>query len=261
MVLTNPNECCPLTNVPPVVLLRGLSREQAHWGEFPRQLQQALPNPVVAIDLPGVGQAMDEDAPLSIEHMVLQLRQRMPFGQKGPFHLLAMSMGAMVAMAWAAKFPRDIASLLLINSSAAGLTPFFQRLKWQCYPQVLQALCVSIAQREQLILQLTANNVRLRQQQLPNWQQIAITRPVRTGVVLRQLWAASRFRLPPKPSCPVMMLASQADRLVHWQASQHIANLWQVPLILHRHAGHDLALDAPEWLLQQAAAFYASCRI
>lgn len=261
MVLTAADVALDRSERLPVVLLRGLSREQAHWGDFMGQLQRALPNPVLAIDLPGVGQAMHERSPVSIEQMVLQLRQRLRTLQQGPCHLLAMSMGAMVAMAWATKFPSDIASLLLINSSAAGVTPFYQRLKWQSYPVVLQALCASLLKREQLILQLTANNVRLRQQQLANWQQIASTRPVEKGVVLRQLWAASRFRLPEKPLCPVLLLASQADRLVDWRASQRIAERWQVPLVLHHHAGHDLALDVPEWLVQQAVGFYHQLKI
>lgn len=240
----------------PIVLLRGLSREQAHWGDFIGQLQRAVPNPVLALDLPGVGQALDQSSPASIAQIVCQLRRQFAAVQPGPCHLLAMSLGAMVAMAWAAEYPAEIASLVLINSSSAQLTPFYQRLKWQSYPKVVQALFASVMQREQLILQLTANNVRQRQLQVAHWQQIAQQRPVRKLDVLRQLWAASRFRLPEKPACPMLLLASRADRLVDWRASQRIAELWQVPLLLHSSAGHDLALDAPQWLLQQAKQFY-----
>lgn len=240
----------------PIVLLRGLSREQAHWGDFIGQLQRAVTNPVLALDLPGVGQALHESSPASISQIVNQLRQRLATMHRGPCHLLAMSLGAMVAMEWAAEYPADIRSLLLINSSSGQLTPFYQRLKWQSYPKVIQALFASTHKREQLILQLTANNIRQRQQQLSKWQQIALQRPVRKLDVLRQLLAATRFRLPEKPACPILLLASRADRLVDWQASQRIADLWQVPLLLHSSAGHDLVLDAPQWLLQQAQQFY-----
>lgn len=38
------------------LLLRGLTREAGHWGDFPRQLQAALPEArILAIDLPGNG--------------------------------------------------------------------------------------------------------------------------------------------------------------------------------------------------------------
>lgn len=258
MVLTSLSVTGTLSAHIPIVLLRGLSREQAHWGDFIGQLQRALANPVLALDLPGVGQALHEPSPASIAQMVRQLRQRFGPQQQGPCHLLAMSLGAMVAMEWAAEYPSEIASLLLINSSSGQLTPFYQRLKWQCYPKVIQALFASTQRREQLILQLTANNIRQRQQQLADWQQIALQRPVRKLDVLRQLLAASRFRLPEKPDCPVLLLASKADRLVDWQASQRMANIWQVPLLLHSSAGHDLPLDAPAWVLQQAVKFYSS---
>lgn len=258
MVLISRPAAVPSRTKIPIVLLRGLSREQAHWGDFIGQLQRAVANPVLALDLPGVGQALHESSPASIAQMIKLLRQRLTAQQQGPCHLLAMSLGAMVAMEWAAEYPKDIASLLLINSSSGQLTPFYQRLKWQCYPKVIQALFASTQRREQLILQLTANNIRQRQQQLGYWQQIALQRPVRKLDVLRQLLAASRFRLPEKPDCPVLLLASKADRLVDWQASQRMANLWQVPLLLHNSAGHDLPLDAPAWVLQQAVNFYSS---
>jgi pimeloyl-ACP methyl ester carboxylesterase len=240
----------------PIVLLRGLSREQAHWGDFVSQLQRALPNPVLTLDLPGVGEARHEVVPVQMKAMVKQLRERLAQTQSGPYHLFAMSLGAMVAMTWAADFPEDIASLILINSSCAQLSPFYWRLKWQNYPCILQALFANVQKREQLILQLTANNIRQRQEQLQHWQQIALSRPVRKVDVLKQLWAASRFKLPAKPQCPTLLLASHADRLVDWRSSQRIAELWQVPLQLHHSAGHDLALDAPKWLLEQAQQFY-----
>lgn len=246
------------STIRPVVLVRGLAREQRHWGDFRQLLQQQLPNPVLALDLPGMGEAHASSSPVSIEQMAGQLTRHLADFKAGPCHLLAMSLGAMVAMAVADLYPQQVQSLFLINSSAAGLTPFYQRLNWRCYPKVLQALAVSVAKREQLILQLTANNPQAWQQALPKWQNYANERPVSRSNVLRQLLAASRFQLPAKPSCPVLLVASKADRLVNWQASASIARHWQVPLHLHTSAGHDLALDDPTWLLQQAVHFYQS---
>ena len=33
--------------------------------------------------------------------------------------------------------------------------------------------------------------------------------------------------------------------------SLRLASSWAVPLILHLHAGHDLPLDDPEWVIDQ----------
>ncbi|MBU1435734.1 MAG: alpha/beta hydrolase [Gammaproteobacteria bacterium] len=256
MVLTDTSDSEDPMPHQPIILLRGLSREQAHWGDFLGLLQRAVANPVLALDLPGTGQALAETAPANLTYTVSQLRARLGEEHQRPLHLLAMSLGAMVAIEWATQYPAEVASLLLINGSAANLTPFYQRLKWQSYPLVAQALFASALKREQLILQLTANNPRLRHEQLAHWQHIAMERPVRKLDVLRQLLAASRFCLPAKPACPVLLVASRHDRLVDWHASQRIAELWQVPLLLHGTAGHDLALDDPKWLTLQAKHFY-----
>ena len=239
----------------PVILLRGLAREQEHWGKFPLLLSQSLGQKVVCIDLPGMGQYWQHRTPASLCGILTlvrrQLRQLEP-----PYHLFAMSLGGMLAMRWAELYPTEVVSLLLVNSSAGGLTPFYQRLKWQSYPAVLAALCGSLHKREQLILQLTSNKPQVRQAHYADFVKLASVRPVSRMNAMRQLWAASNFVLPDKPACKVLLLASEQDRLVDVTASKKIAQCWQVPLCLHPWAGHDLALDDPAWLLQQASDFY-----
>lgn len=239
----------------PVILLRGLAREQQHWGAFPQLLQQHISQPVYCVDLPGMGQHYLQRSPASLCGILTLVRRQLR-QIEGPYHLLAMSLGAMLAMRFAELYPDEVLSLLLINSSAGDLTPFYQRLKWQSYPAVLAALCGSIAQREQLILKLTSNKAQVREDCYPQFVALARQRPVSRSNALRQLWAASHFVLPDKPGCKVLLLGSLNDRLVDISASQQMAQRWQVPLLLHQSAGHDLALDDPDWLLQQAVRFY-----
>ncbi|MCT6700300.1 alpha/beta fold hydrolase [Rheinheimera sp. 4Y26] len=241
----------------PVILLRGLAREQQHWGQFPQLLQQHVSQPVYCVDLPGMGQHYMQRSPASLCGILTLVRRQLR-QIEGPYHLLAMSLGAMLAMRFAELYPAEVLSLLLINSSAGDLTPFYQRLKWQSYPAVLAALCGSIAHREQLILQLTSNKAQVREACYPHFVALARQRPVSRSNALRQLWAASHFVLPDKPGCKVLLLGSRNDRLVDISASQQIAQRWQVPLLLHQSAGHDLALDDPDWLLAQAVRFYAA---
>ena len=52
------------------LLLRGLTREAGHWGEFPRRLGERLPEArVVALDLPGNGRLFRQPSPLRVEAM------------------------------------------------------------------------------------------------------------------------------------------------------------------------------------------------
>ncbi len=249
------NSVCSGNHKATVILLRGLAREQEHWGNFPLLLSQAIDQQVLCIDLPGMGQYWQHRTPASLCGILTLVRRQLR-KQQGPYHLFAMSLGGMLAMRWAELYPAEVASLLLVNSSAGSLTPFYQRLRWQSYPTVIAALCANLQQREQLILHLTSNQPEVRQAHLAGFVRLADLRPISRLNALRQLWAASNFVLPDKPACPVLLLGSKRDRLVDVVASEKIAQCWQVQLRLHPSAGHDLALDDPAWLLQQAVDFY-----
>ncbi len=241
--------------VQPVVLLRGLAREQAHWGDFPTALARQSARQVWCQDLPGMGQFHREQSPADMIRLAELMLPRMRRQHPGPWHLVAMSLGAMLAVQLAALAPQQVASLVLINTSAGALTPFYQRLRWQQYPKVLQAFFAPVQQRERLILQLTSH--RWQPQQLLQAVDIARHRPVQRLNVLRQLMAASRFSLPSKPQCAVLLLSGGADQLVDPICSVRLAEYWQVSQLQHPQAGHDLVLDAPDWLLNQLIQFYA----
>ncbi|MCT7653648.1 hypothetical protein MBH78_00185 [Oceanimonas sp. NS1] len=56
----------------------------------------------------------------------------------------------MVAAQWAAHYPREVAGLVLVNSSSA-LSPPWQRLRPAALPLLLLTLLTPRAQREALI--------------------------------------------------------------------------------------------------------------
>src|SRR6476646_2595189 len=88
---------------PTWILLRGLARERAHWGAFPALLHERLGDAtVVALDLPGNGCLNRQASPTRIALMTQQCRDEAArLGLAPPYHLLAISMGAMVAIDWA----------------------------------------------------------------------------------------------------------------------------------------------------------------
>lgn len=244
--------------VPAVVLLRGLAREQRHWGDFAPLLAGRLLQPVLLQDLPGMGEYHRQSSPHQMSALASTLAQRLLQKHQGPWDLVAMSLGAMLALELASQYPLRVRSLVLINTSVAGLLPFYRRLRWQQYPAVLAALCGPLRLREQIILQLTSNHPGRRGQQLESSLHYAQQYPPSRLNALRQLWAASRFQLPARPACPLLLVCSEQDRLVDPANSYLLADRWQLPLRCHSWAGHDLALDDPAWLVDQIAAFYQS---
>lgn len=240
------------------ILLRGLGREARHWGRLPALLQARQPGArVVTIDLPGSGRSWQQASPASIAGMVEAVRAELSArSQAGPFVVLALSLGAMVAMEWAARAPGEFAGCILVNSSAAGLSPFWQRLRpgaWLRLGPWLRPR-TAVLDRERAVYRVTSN-LPLHDAVVDDWVAIARDRPVAWRNLARQLFAAARYRAPARLPVPALVLVSAQDRLVSPRASEAIARAWNLPLHRHPLAGHDLPLDDPDWVVQQAVAW------
>ncbi|MFZ6748732.1 alpha/beta fold hydrolase [Undibacterium sp. Ren11W] len=238
------------------VLLRGLMREKRHWGEFAGQFQTALGAPVVCLDFSGNGSLHARRSSSSVAAMRQELREQLQqLGHAPPYRVLALSLGAMVAVDWATQFPNEVEKLVLINTSLAPYNPFYQRLRPQNYPALLQFLCAgSLAQREALILRLTSQQSGTTRAAaiLEQWLSYAKLCTITRSNILRQLYAAIRYRAAPvAPAVPLLLLGGQHDQLVNVQCSITLAQRWLCPLKLHPSASHDIPLDDAAWVIQQ----------
>lgn len=246
------------------VLLRGLTREAGHWGGFAEALAAALGpgHRVLTLDLPGNGTMYEARSPARVAAMVAASRAEL--GRRGcatPCALVAMSLGAMVALEWAHTAPKEVAGCVLINTSLRGFNPFWQRLQPRNYAALARLMSPRLTplQREQAVLAMTSNRATHLADTAVAWATLARSRPVRPGNALRQLLAAARYSAPPQPPpVPALVLASARDRLVSVKCSQRMAEAWGWPLQVHPDAGHDLPLDAPEWVQRQIVQWWQS---
>ncbi len=257
------------------VLLRGLTREQGHWGDFPNMLQAALPqdSQVLTPDLPGNGQWWQQRSPTSVADMVQALRQQLKeSGRPAPYRVVALSLGAMVTVEWAHRHPGELQDAVLISTSLKPYSPPWRRMQPQRYPALLRLLLTQAPHEawERAILQMTtqhplgqaANETEQAHRAdaiLAHWLRLRAKHPVTAMNAVRQLWAAARYQAPLiPPPLPVLLLNGAADRLVHPSCSAVLAASWGAPLITHPTAGHDLPLDAGPWVVQQLQQWLAS---
>jgi len=262
---------------PTWVLLRGLTREAAHWGDFPARLAAALPAGarVITLDLPGNGALRDRPSPARVEDMAKACRAELRSLQApAPINLVAMSLGAMVAVAWASRHPQEIGRAVLINTSLRPFSPPHQRLRPANWPRLIGLLRPGVAPREveATILRMTSardggaeplpaaaqalapRSQAERDALLDHWTAIRRERPVAPADALRQLLAAARYRAPlAAPAVPLLLLVGARDVLVDPRCSRRLAAAWGVELREHPAAGHDLPLDAPDWVARQIA--------
>jgi pimeloyl-ACP methyl ester carboxylesterase len=245
------------------LFLRGLSREQRHWGAFPEVFARHVPGARVhCLDLPGAGTERGRASPITIEAIAADVRARwLPLREEmnGSWGLLAMSLGGMVAMAWCAEHPDDFSRLVLAGTSAGDLSPPWRRFKLRIVPAAVRTLIErDPVAREAGILSFTAHVVEGRDAVAAEWARYP---PMARGDVLRQLFAAQRFRAPERIEVPALVVTGDRDELADPSCSRTLASHLGAPLVMCPEAGHEIALDAPSFFASEVAAWLASTRL
>jgi len=253
------------------IFLRGLTRESRHWGEFPQLFQREMVDAhcgvtqVVVLDLPGNGSLHAMRSPLSVDAMADYCRAELVRrGVAPPYNILAMSLGAMAVVAWAARHPREVANCVLINTSMRSLSPFYQRLRPANYAALLKLALPfrSAGEQEEIILRITSRRALTR----PEWQADVLRSwiayrqefPVSRANAVRQLLAAASWRASgAKPDARILILTSEHDGLVDTRCSRALAAHWQTSVAVHPQAGHDIPLDDGAWVAQQVSKWLA----
>lgn len=246
-------------------LVRGLARESAHWGEFPKKVSAALPRTVVhCIDLPGTGRQHHLKSPLRISDIAESVRSeyqqivdREGIAPEAPKFLLAISLGAMVAVHWLSKHSGDFQGAVLINASLRGFSPFFHRLSPKGYRRIFQALWTrDFVERERHVLELTSQARSWTEKDLKERARMAQEHAFTRANFFRQVFAAATdFPPSKKPDTPLLLLNSLGDELVHPDCSWEIHKRWDVPIKRHAWAGHDLPLDDAQWTIEAIRAW------
>lgn len=243
------------------VLLRGLSRASGHWGVFPEHLLRELralqpASRVLMLDLPGTGELRRQASPTQVSAIVESCREALRRqGVVGPVSLVGMSLGAAVLSDWVNRYPAEVEAGVLINPSLRPFSELFRKPRPLNY---LGLLLLSLSRfsarmREERVLSLTTR-LTPTQAVIDRWVELQRQHPLGVRNTARQLLASMRYRASrTRPAAPMLLLCSKADGLVDWRCSQAISRAWGAPLRLHTTAGHDLPLDAPQWVARAVA--------
>ncbi len=237
-------------------MLRGLAREQRHWGNFPDHFTSEIAGSKVhLLDLPGTGTENHRRCPQDVAQITDDLRQRwyaLTLEHPGPWGLLAVSLGGMVAMQWCATYASDFERLVLVNSSASNLSAPHRRMNLRVVPQVARALVDKDAvSRERRILSITTRMLTDHERVATEWATYLTERPISRKTAISQILAAACFRAPAKITTPLLVLAGAHDPLADPMCGFRLSRHFQAPLHVHPSAGHDLSLDDPGWLAKQ----------
>lgn len=235
------------------ILLRGLGRESGHWGPFTEQFRRRFPSDaVLTVDYPGVGARENEKAPLTVPRLAQGIATALTTWNPSETIVVGHSLGGMVAMALASQYP-DLKGLVLINTSASGVNRWQERVQIPAAVEMAEVFATgNLRQREEKILRLVSRQPESHGEILQIWVKLAQERPISRQVIVKQLLAAARFRLPQISSQTAkLVLAGLGDSLVNPGCSKALGERLKVPVRFHPWAGHELSLDDPEWLLTE----------
>ncbi len=239
------------------LLLRGLARDARHWGNFPQVFERHVENSEAhVLDLPGFGSERHRRSPFSVRGMTHDLRQRwqdLKGQEEEPWGILAVSLGGMIAMDWVSRFPEDFANAVIINCSSRDTSPAYRRLQPHALQQFIKVTRAKTNHdKENYILHLNSNiTINKKPELVEQWAQMADEQPNPANNNLIQLSAAVRFNAPPSLHARTLFISSLADRLSHPRCTWELAHRFKAPVVFHDTAGHDLPLDAPEWVANQ----------
>lgn len=243
------------------LLLRGLGRQAAHWGEFKTLLEeQEFSEKVIALDLPGFGNQNTEDSPKTIKSITNYVRLNFLkeiSSKDNSWTIIGFSLGGMVALDWVNRFPHDFKKVIVINTSAANLSLPLRRLRPEVFNHFLKIIKTrNTKQRETEILKMICNHDPMAH--VEEWTHLAQKYPYKEINVIKQLAAALNFRAPKKLNLPGLVLSSTQDRMVHFSCSKKIAKRFNWPIQLHKTAGHDLTTDDPKWVITEIKQNYVN---
>lgn len=215
---------------------------------------------VYALDYLGVGSKNKLASPLKIESYVDDLREdwlKLKNKHEGPWGVIGISMGGMMALDWSARFEDDFEKVVLLNTSTSDTAPIYRRMSVEAMMTFSKLIFnKNNREREKKALSLTVKMADLTDELLDAYAQYFEEKPLNRLNFLRQVFAASQYKLPKKIKSDVLVMAGKNDKLAHYICSVEIAKRLNAPLELHDQAGHDLPIDDPNWIIQKIEEHY-----
>ncbi len=238
------------------ILIRGLARSKPHWDHFPNLLKEEMGGEVICLDLPGVGAWQEIESPTLISTYADLLHEKFQKlkdkNSEAKWGLVAISLGGMIAIEWVSRYPADFEALVTMNTSAGNLCSPTERLSLEAITTIARLFLASdVARRERAILKLTTNLKDINEELVNRWVKIDQENPLKRSTFVRQLLAASRFKVPSKLPLEPLILVGEKDRLTRSTCSYKLAKHFNCQAIAHPEAGHDLPLDDPQWPVEQ----------
>ena len=238
-----------------LLLIRGLSREKRHWGEFPDLVENNLDIRVHTLDNLGCGEFYEKETPLTIRENVDFLQEqfeKLYTENPGEWYLLGISLGGMFVAEWAQRI-NPFKKVFVINSSIKNLSPLFDRITPHALQMMTKSFVLSGQKQEEIIYDLTSYRGSTSEHgyfKTNEWLSYREQFPMSRENFFRQLACAATYKLEKKPKNDMVFISARGDELCKWTCGKAIADFCDSPFYLcEEPAGHDLPMDCPKFII------------
>jgi alpha-beta hydrolase superfamily lysophospholipase len=204
------------------------------------------------LEIPGNGELFNLQTPTDAKTVIEHLRNKSKFIQaKKKVRLCGISLGGMISLKWLEMYPDEVEYVFAVNSSLHELSKFHNRLNAKLYPKIISMLLSNNPEKQQrFILEVSSNEPVNYDKYEKSFSDFAKRCPVSLKSFVSQLLLAKEIRIKKVDHTKATIIYSENDRLVDQSCSKAIAEKFNLKLLCHKTAGHDLPLDAPHWLME-----------
>ncbi|HEY6562043.1 MAG TPA: alpha/beta fold hydrolase [Polyangiaceae bacterium] len=233
---------------PPLLLIQGLTRPAAHWGDFCDALSPHFR--LVTLDNRGVGKSGTPLPPYTTRQMAEDALAVLDAARVESAHVFGMSLGGMIAQELTLLAPARVRRLVLGCTRASRRAGVPMSLSALAAFAVAGALSPDAAMAHIAPFILSSKFMKTRPEVLEAWQRTALEDPPRRLGVFGQVAAAlahdSRQRLS-RIRHPTLIVTGDADRLISPECSRFLQRaVAGSQLEVLPGAGHEFHIEAPE---------------
>lgn len=246
----------------PVIMIRGLGRWSEHWVGFDKRLAEHWK--VITFDSRGLGRTTTPLLPWNtMTDLAADIALILRTERIDSAHVVGTSLGGMIALEFAAKFPQMAKSVTAINSSVGRSG--HRRLSWGASHALMRAAKTGDKMYPELarVLLATSAPQELVQMLAKDWQEVDKKYSLPIAIVTQQLLVAMRWRhitrVAQALQCPVQIVSADEDQFVPRGNSLFLAN--RIPGALFTkipNSGHETHVDQPEALEKALSDFFTS---
>lgn len=231
---------------PVLVLLHGAGVDAALWkpqmDPFSRQFR------VISVNLPGHGQSPPVE---SVEDMACAVRVALQERGIAQYALIGLSLGGMVAIEMAARWPREVSHLVTVESVATASESVFGKALASWVILLFKVLPPSI------IAALPPSAMGAKSKDAGQYLQRAIAK-MKSKNIYTVMRAACRYdgrpRLPNVTAKTLVMVGAQNER-THKQAYDMVNTIPNSEFLVIPNAGHIANRDAPDFFTEAVLSF------